>query len=213
MTLLKQIETLIMNRISWNLFLETPYEMCSLILREICGIEANIKLIENVNDWVNFSLNEYFLYKKYNLFQLSLSSVLLGLRMMGMEEQIGKLVQFITSNSLADLPSLQNCVQQMVSIMNQSDEDSLDVEYSQADSTYNNSEESNSISDNELRKNKNSKKKKMQNRATKTNISKYLNKKNKYNKLDATPKIKSIKLRKNRRSKCTDNEINKKKKN
>jgi hypothetical protein len=94
-------------------------------MREIIDAPISSELYENVSDWVNFSLNEYFLYKMYDQFQLSLSSVLLGLRVAGMEESIGKLVSFIQKENLANVSLLQICIQHMVAAMNNSDEEIL----------------------------------------------------------------------------------------
>jgi hypothetical protein len=119
------VEKLVMNRISWKLFFETPVELSRLIMREIIKSPISPELYENVSDWVNFSLNEYFLYKKYDQFQLTLSSVLLGFKVAGMEENIGKLVNFIQKENLADVSVLQTCIQHMVSIMNHTDEENV----------------------------------------------------------------------------------------
>jgi hypothetical protein len=120
-----EVEKLTMNKISWKLFFETPVELSRLIMREIIESPISPELYENVSDWVNFSLNEYFLYKNYDQFQLTLSSVLLGLKVAGMEENIGKLVNFIQKENLADVSVLQTCIQHMVSIMNHSDEENV----------------------------------------------------------------------------------------
>ncbi len=133
------------------MFFESAHEMSILILKEVCNGHITHELAENVSDWVNFALNEFFLYKKYNQFELSLCSVLLGLRMAGMENQIANLVQFINFNNLADISHLQTCIKQMVALTNQSEDEPSENHVSTVTSTGS-SEESGSVTEEEHQK-------------------------------------------------------------
>ena len=122
--IIEDVQRLILNRISWKLFLETPKETSILILRELFEDEGVCpELEENVCDWINFSLNEWFLFKKYDQFLISVSSILLGLRVTGLEQQVEKLVDLVKNHGLGDLTTIQTCIQYMVAIMNQSEEE------------------------------------------------------------------------------------------
>ena len=70
-------EKLILNKISWKYNLSTPAEMkCLLLSIDENQIEEEIQ--ENISDLINFSLNEYEIYSKYDQLTIMAASVLIS---------------------------------------------------------------------------------------------------------------------------------------
>ncbi len=146
LNVIEDVQRLILNRISWKLLLETPKETSILILRELFEDGVCSEVEENVSDWINFSLNEWFIFKKYDQFVISVASVLLGLRVAGLEQQILIVVDLIKKYALGDLPFIQTCIQYMVALMNQNEEEEGEIEILPLQSTGH-SEDVNSLQD------------------------------------------------------------------
>ena len=71
-------ERLILNKCEWKLCLDTPYNIQENILNCLYG-DASLEIKESINTWIQFALNEYSIYKQYNMSIISFACCLVGI--------------------------------------------------------------------------------------------------------------------------------------
>jgi hypothetical protein len=117
-----------LNRISWKINLATPVEFIALILNE--KFSDMSELCEMVNDWINFALFEYGLYKKYDQMTLTFASILISLKYKQMNTS--EVEKIMNVSDLCEKRVIEDCMKEMLEIMFKDEEDSeenkMDIE-------------------------------------------------------------------------------------
>lgn len=82
-------EKLILTKASLKLFLETPAEITEILINLLnLTNEVRNYLLEMVECWIHFAMNEFSIYKKYNLFIISISCLFIGISILEKNENL-----------------------------------------------------------------------------------------------------------------------------
>lgn len=108
-------ERLILNQASWDLYLNTPSEYAAIIFDDFIIQHLHEdhfdSLKELISTWIQFGLNEYSLYYKYDQVTLTLASIYIGLSQHDnvSKDTFKKFISFLEHNELIDLNRIQQC--------------------------------------------------------------------------------------------------------
>lgn len=106
-------EKLILKKASLKLILKTPAEIAKILIN-LLNLTNEVKhnLLEMVECWIHFAMNEFSIYKKYNLFIISISCLFIGVSILEKNENL-----FILSNvnekCISSKQLIKNKIQQL----------------------------------------------------------------------------------------------------
>jgi hypothetical protein len=130
LTTVFETEKLILNRISWKLNLSTPFEIHTIILKHFFPLNEDFEQIqETTNDWVNFSLAEWDLYRRFSQFSITISCILIALKSKEMYTEFENIKSFIQENYC--ISEIQECMSEIVKVMYTDEECAPENEHTQ----------------------------------------------------------------------------------
>jgi len=114
------LEMVILNKINWRLFLDTPHDIIRQIFLDILSAKVyDEHLINEIFDaiiiFVNYCLSEVSFYACYNHFVISISSILLGIEFYGEENLFNEIKIFLIKNlnSQQTFEEIEKCLLQI----------------------------------------------------------------------------------------------------
>jgi len=106
LSIIYELEKLILNRSSWSIYTTTPIEIKNLII-SIKDESYSREFIETVDDLINFSLHDYLVYEKFDCFTIAAASLMIGCIYMHEDSQI---FSEIFNKISADKSMIDNCI-------------------------------------------------------------------------------------------------------
>ena len=108
MKLITQCELLILNRISWKIYLSSPTQLVLLLLNNY-GLSDRSNIIQTFNDWVYHCFSESDIYYKYDQFKMTLICLYLTMKQFKLNDICKDLLKLLDVESiLAVESSLKN---------------------------------------------------------------------------------------------------------
>lgn len=135
--LIFETEKLILNKISFKVHLFTSFELQNMIFEYLNVNDTD--LFQSTSIWINFALNEYRIYKKFDQFTLSISCIMIALKSKEYENQIECLKNYINESNLK-LEAFQNCINDIYELITEEETNCIGNETTQ-DNTDMSSEE------------------------------------------------------------------------
>ena len=138
-------ERLIFNKCSGDLFLENPFEIIDIILKEILNQDGKkIQIYQDmINTWFQFTINEYSIYGKYDIATITMASFFLGVSNINSEEISNEeekkikeaFISYLKQINLFSWEKIEKCSTEIKHIFlsvdhQQNDEDSNDIAFS-----------------------------------------------------------------------------------
>jgi len=119
-----ELETLLLNRLSWNLPLETPAEVESLLRKTLFAHDEKYEAISSeISDWINLSMTEFGIYRKWDQFTLTISCIAISLQVHEFQDQLNFMAEFLKNCNcdLVDYKKVEECSSELFETMKRED--------------------------------------------------------------------------------------------
>ena len=127
-------ERIILSRSNWKICIDTPAQMQEVILAELFKTNNEYltpELEDCIATWLQFGINEYDIYYKYDMLTITLSSCYLGIMSQNYDEETKKtiknqLLHYLKINTFIDIDKVQKCSEGMYNLYESNEEDKLE---------------------------------------------------------------------------------------